>query len=74
MATTAVYVRAFRHVVEEMHLPRAVITNHPMGRPLGPVGDRARQRRVVEAAVSLIDSAAQRTVVDDPTPFRPFAG
>lgn len=71
IATTAVYVRAFRHVVEEMQLPRAVVTNHPMGRPLGPVGERARQREIVELALSLVDSATTRTVLEDPTPFRP---
>jgi hypothetical protein len=74
IATTAVYVRAFRHIVDEMLLPRAVITSHPMGRPLGPTGDRHRQREVVESALSLIDSAKDRTIVDDPTPFRPTEG
>ncbi|NNK92453.1 MAG: hypothetical protein HKO87_08465 [Acidimicrobiia bacterium] len=73
IATTAVYVRSFGHVVDEMHLPRAVTTNHPMGRPLGPAGDRNRQREVVTAALSLIDTAAERTVLDDPTPFRPIS-
>ena len=71
IATTAVFVRAFRHVADEMKLPRVVITNHPMGRPLGPVGDTARQRQVVEQALALIDTATERTIVDDPTPFRP---
>ncbi|NNC75030.1 MAG: hypothetical protein HKN93_05905 [Acidimicrobiia bacterium] len=71
IATTAVYVRSFRHVVDEMQLPRAVITNHPMGRPLGAAHDRDRQRAVVNAALGLIDTAAERTIVDDPTPFRP---
>jgi hypothetical protein len=74
IATTAVYVRAFRHVVEEMQLPRAVVTNHPMGRPLGPVGDGARHREIVELALALIDSATERTIADDPTGFRPVAG
>ena len=74
IATTAVYVRAFRHVIDEMQLPRAVVTDHPMGRPLGPAGDRRRQRAVVESALALIDSATERTVLDDATPFRPVAG
>ena len=74
IATTAVYVRAFGHVVDEMKLPRVLITNHPMGRPLGPVGDRQRQRAVVASALSLIDSATEPTVVDDLGPFRPVGG
>ena len=52
-------------------LPRVVITNHPMGRPLGPAGDNSRHREVVMAALSLVDSATERTIVDDPKPFRP---
>ncbi len=68
--TTAVYVRAFRHVVDEMVLPRAVITRHPMGRPLGPPGDAARQRAVVTAALELLP-ASERSVVELPEPYRP---
>ncbi len=68
--TTAVYVRAFRHVVDEMVLPRAVITRHPMGRPLGPPGDAARQRAVVTAALELL-AASERSVVELPEPYRP---
>lgn len=69
--TTAVYVRAFRHVAEEMKLARAVVTNSPMGRPLGPVNDQQRQRAVIVSALSLIDTATERVLADDPTPFRP---
>ena len=67
--TTAIYVKAFRHVVEEMRLARTVTTRHPMGRPLGSVGDPDRHRQVVAAALGLIDSATQPTIVDLPEPF-----
>ncbi len=69
--TTSVYVRAFRHVIDEMVLPRAVVTRHPMGRPVGPPGDVDRQRAVVRAALALLGSAAERTVVELPEPYAP---
>ena len=69
--TTVIQVAAFRHVIEEMKLPRAVVTRHPMGRPLGPAGDHARHRFVVETALGLIDSADERAVIDLPGTFVP---
>jgi len=57
MATVAVYIEAFSHYAEAMRLPRTLVTPHPMGRPLGPPGDAARQREVLEAALRLVDTA-----------------
>jgi hypothetical protein len=68
--TSVIIVRAFRHVAEEMKLPRVVVTQHPMGRPLGAAHDHRRQRRVTMAAVELFDSAAERTMTELPEPFR----
>jgi hypothetical protein len=39
-----------------MGLSRSLITQHPMGRPLGAPGDGSRQRAVVEAALGLLAS------------------
>lgn len=55
--TVAVYIEAFAHYAEAMHLPRTLVAPHPMGRPLGPPGDAKRQREVVEAALGLFDTA-----------------
>lgn len=52
-------VRSFGHVAEEMGFPRAVITRHPMGRPMGPPGDLVTQRRVIEAALDLLVEATE---------------
>jgi hypothetical protein len=69
--TVTVMVRAFRHVAERMALPRTVITSHPMGRPFGPPGDRARHSEVVEAALSLLDDAVEGgTIVEVDGPYR----
>lgn len=66
-----IMVRAFAHVVDEMKLPRVVLTRHPMGRPLGAAGDHKRHRHVVMTALELFDSADQATLVELPEPFRP---
>ena len=69
--TSSIYIRAFRHVAEEMKLSRAVVTRHPMGRPLGAAGDHARHRRVTMAALELFDGAGKPALVELPEPFRP---
>lgn len=53
----AVFVRAFQHVAERLRVPRVLVTPHLMGRTIGPVGDRGRQRAVVEAALQVLTSA-----------------
>ncbi len=42
-----------------MTLPRLVVTPHPMGRVLGAPGDRQGQRKVVLAALDLLENASQ---------------
>jgi len=72
IVTVTVLVGAYRHVAEEMGLPRAVVTRHPMGRPIGAPGDRETQRRVVGAALELLERAVQGgSLVELPEPFRP---
>lgn len=67
--TVNVSVQSFGHVAELMSAPRAVITQHPLGRPLGAPGDVERQRAVVERALSLLDSP-EPTIVDFGQPYR----
>jgi hypothetical protein len=50
-------VEAFRHRMEALGVPRTLITPHLMGRTIGPVGDRERQRSVVSAALDLLEAA-----------------
>ena len=70
--TVVVMVRAFRHRAVEMRLPRTVITNHPMGRPMGPPGATARQTEVLEAAFRLLEDAeGNGAIVDLEGPYRP---
>ena len=67
--TTSVYVQSFGHIPGLMSLPRSVITQHPMGRPLGAPGDGERQRAVVERALELL-SAPEPAIVDFGQPYR----
>lgn len=57
IATVSIYVSAFRFVAEEMSLPRTLITHHPFGRPIGPANEPERHRAVIEAALTLVESA-----------------
>ena len=59
IATTAVYVRAFGHVVDEMKLPRVLITNHKYGAcDLGfPRDDQVRLHRTGSGLV--VDGIAE---------------
>ncbi len=69
--TVVVLIRAFRHRAEEMKLPRTVVTRHMMGRPLGAPGDVERQRRVILAALELLEGAKQSgTIVELTEPYR----
>lgn len=53
----SIFVRAFAHVAGQLQVPRVLVTPHLVGRPVGPVGDRRRQRTVVEAALRLLVEA-----------------
>ncbi len=50
---------AFRPKIEALGVPRTLVTPHLMGRTIGPVGDRVRQRAVVSAALDLLESATE---------------
>ncbi|RMF92097.1 MAG: hypothetical protein D6736_04070 [Nitrospinota bacterium] len=70
--TVVVLIRAFRHLAEEMKIPRTLVTRHLMGRPLGAPGDAERQRQVILAALRLLEEAKEGgTIVELPDPYRP---
>ncbi len=70
--TVTVMVRAFRHIAEAMKLPRTVITKHPMGRTFGAAGNAGGQRDVLEAALSLLETASSpATLMELDQPFQP---
>lgn len=73
LPTVGVYVEAFGHVPERMRLARALITPHPMGRPLGAPGDRERHQLVVRRALELFD-VTEPTTRPFPEPYRTWPG
>lgn len=68
LSTVIVAVKAFQGRLETMHVPRALITPHLMGRPLGRPGDDDRQRQVVQAALALLESASQAGTIKEFNP------
>lgn len=65
--TVVIGVRAFRDRLAAMRLPRTVITPHPMGRTLGAPGNRETQRKVILAALDLLENAKESgTIIDFP--------
>jgi hypothetical protein len=71
MPTVAIFIRAFRHVLDQMNVPRAVVTRSPLARPLGAPGDRERHRLVVDTALGLLETAVQgHTIVELEVPYR----
>lgn len=69
MPTVSVYVKSFGHIPGLMGLSRSVITQHPMGRPLGAPGDGQRQRAVIETALGLLANP-DPAIVEFPEPYR----
>ena len=70
--TVSIYVKAFGHVVDEMKLPRTVVVNHPMGRPMGASGDAERHADVLDAALGLLETATEvMTVRELESDWRP---
>ena len=74
LATVVIGTNAFRDRLAAMRLPRTVITRHPMGRPLGAPNDRETQRKVILAALELLESARQSgVIVDLPGSYHPLS-
>jgi hypothetical protein len=70
--TVVIGVRAFRDRLAAMRLPRTIITPYPMGRTLGAPGDREMQRKVILAALDLLENARDsETIIDFPGHYQP---
>jgi hypothetical protein len=68
--TVGVYVSAFGHVPSQMGVARALITPHPMGRPIGAPGDAERHLAVVRHALSLLTAGDSQRIEAFPEPYR----
>ena len=61
--------RSFGHIPGLMGVARAIVTKHPMGRPIGAPGDHERQRHVVERALALL-AHGEQTINELPEAWR----
>lgn len=59
IATVIIAVKAFEETLSSMSLPRVLLTDHPMGRPVGPPHAKEYQIEVVSAALSMLDNASK---------------
>jgi hypothetical protein len=67
MATVIIGIRAFQRCMAKMMLPRVVVTPHLMGRSLGTPGNYAEQRKIILAALDLLERASRvGTIVELP--------
>jgi hypothetical protein len=64
LATTGISL--VREHTEQMQPPRALWVPFELGRPFGALGDAAFQRRVLEAALALLDAGPRPVLVDFP--------
>ena len=72
VSSVVVYIRSFMHQAHVLKLPRALITQHLLGRTIGSPHDDEGQRAVVRAALQLLEDAdTPGTVVEMDAPFRP---
>jgi hypothetical protein len=55
---TTILVTPMPFWAERVGVPRALAVEFPFGQVLGPAGDAARQHRVIEAALELLETAA----------------
>lgn len=67
LATVVIGVAPHRDRLAAMSLPRAVVTQHPMGRALGAPHDAERQTEVLHAALDLLETAEEGGAIVDLT-------
>jgi hypothetical protein len=69
--TVTIVTKAFEHRTREMKVPRTLVVKHLLGRPMGAAHDVERQRRVLNAALALFESAISNATIEElPDPYR----
>ena len=69
--TVTIVTKAFAHRAHEMKFPRTLVVKHLLGRPMGAAHDTERQNHVLNAALSLLESAtANATIEEFPESYR----
>ena len=65
ISTVVIYIRAFRHLAQQLKVPRTVVTSNLLGRTVGRVRDVEGQRNVVRSALHLLAGAAMPGAILD---------
>ena len=63
--SVCIYIRAFRHHAENLKPARTLVTKHLLGRTVGSPGDADGQRKVVEAALGLLETATEGPTIEE---------
>lgn len=72
IATVVVAIRPYENRIKMMSLPRALLTPHLMGRPLGAPGDRETQLKVIRHALNMLETAEKGGTIEHfPGAYRP---
>ena len=57
ISTVCFFVKAFMHLVDQMKIPRTIVTNNFVGRTIGKPFDLPNQTNVVRQGIELLKSA-----------------
>ena len=57
ISTVCFFVKAFMHLIDQMKIPRAIVTNNFVGRTIGKPYDLPNQTNVVRQGIELLSSA-----------------
>lgn len=57
ISTVCFFVKAFMHLIDQMKIPRAIVTNNFVGRTIGKPYDLPNQINVVRQGIELLSSA-----------------
>ena len=72
ISSVVVYIRSFMYQANVLKLPRALITQHLLGRTIGSPHDDQGQRAVVRTALRMLEDVdTPGAVVEMETPYRP---
>jgi hypothetical protein len=70
IATVIIAVRSFRSKLEQMTLPRVLLTPYLLGRPVGPPGENEQQLATLRAGLELLETAREGGTIEEyPEPF-----
>jgi hypothetical protein len=65
IATVIIAVRSFRSRLEQLRLPRVLLTPNPLGRPVGPPGEEQQQLAVLRAGLELLVNAKGSGTIEE---------